>query len=188
MRFTDLDVGFNDLLAHCETDSPADDPEATPPPAAIEQPEPVPPGPRFVPSVRSDGWTAEKQKRFLEAIADGAAAKQACRTVVMSEASAYAFRRRAAGQAFALGWAAANLVARDRVAEQLFARALDGQEVTITREDGSVVVRHYHDNGLATRLLARLDRYADAAASGGAGRGGASRRGRVRRLSRHDRA
>lgn len=74
----------------------------------------------------------------------------------MSVSSAYALRRRAAGSSFALGWSAANLLARDRIADALTSRALDGQVETYTR--------HRYDNRLASTLLARLDRQADDAA------------------------
>lgn len=125
------------------------------------------------PSARSDGWSGEKQRRFLEAVADGATVTDACAVARLSVASVYAFRRRPAGQGFALGWSAANLVARDRVADKLFARVEEGQEATITYADGSTRTRHYYDNGLALRLLDRLDRQADAgegSASGAAAR------------------
>ena len=157
-------------FAHIDYHDPAAGPVPDPAADLAVDGSPLPPGPRLVPSVRSDGWTGEKQRRFLEAVGDGATVRHACRAAGMSEASAYAFRRRAAGQAFALGWAGANLLARDRVAEDLFVRASEGQEVSITRADGSVTVRHQYDNRLALTLLARLDRYADAAASGEAGR------------------
>lgn len=115
----------------------------------------------IVPSTRIDGWTGARQKRFLEFIADGATVADACRLVHMSIPSAYAFRRRARGQAFHLGWQAADLLARERIAADLLARAVDGQEVVLTRADGVTFTRHRYDNGLALRMLDRLDRYAD---------------------------
>ncbi|WP_375428011.1 hypothetical protein [uncultured Sphingomonas sp.] len=115
-----------------------------------------------VPSTRIDGWTGARQKRFLEAIADGSTVTDACALVGMSVPSAYAFRRRARGQAFSLGWRAADLLARERIAGVLLSRALQGQETRITRPDGSELVRHGLDNRLAVQMLNRLDRYADA--------------------------
>jgi hypothetical protein len=116
----------------------------------------------IVPSTRIDGWTGAKQKRFLEAIADGGTVTDACSIVRMSVPSAYAFRRRARGQAFCLGWKAADLIARERIAADLLTRAIEGQEVRITRADGSEVLKHHYDNRLAVQMLNRLDRYADA--------------------------
>lgn len=113
---------------------------------------------------RSDGWTPDRQRGFLEAIAEGHTVDAACRRVGMAPSSAYALRRRAAGAAFALGWRAANLIARDAVADTLIARAIDGQVETITRPDGTTIARHRYDNRLAATMLARLDRFADAQA------------------------
>ena len=125
------------------------------PPAPILAPAPADP-----PPLRHDGWTPDRQVRFLAAIADGALVREACAEVGLTATAAYSFRRRAAGAAFALGWSAANLHARERLADRLLERALDGQVETITRPDGQVIERHRHDNRLAQAMLARLDRLA----------------------------
>jgi hypothetical protein len=137
----------------------------TPPPA----PTPSPVTETFLPddtpllaSRRQDGWTAAAQRSFLEAIAEGHGVEAACTRVGLSAASAYAYRRTAKGAAFALGWRAATLVARDAIAETLLVRALQGQVDTIVRGE-TVVTRHRHDNRLAMSLLARLDRQVEAA-------------------------
>jgi hypothetical protein len=107
---------------------------------------------------RRDGWTPDRQRAFLEAIAEGHTVDAAARLVGMTKQSAYVLRRRAAGSSFALGWAAASLLARETIADALIVRALDGQVETWTRADGSTVSRHRYDNALASRMLARLDR------------------------------
>lgn len=110
---------------------------------------------------RYDGWTPDRQRAFLEAIAEGHTVGSACALVGMAPSSAYALRRRAAGAGFALGWRAANLIAREKVADTLLARAIDGQVETVTRADGETITRHRYDNRLASTMLARLDRFAD---------------------------
>ncbi|GAA0727730.1 hypothetical protein [Sphingomonas japonica] len=110
---------------------------------------------------RHDGWTPARQRLFLEAIAEGHSVTSACALVGMAPSSAYALRRRAAGAGFALGWRAANLIARDKVADTLLARAIEGQVETLTRPDGESYTRHRYDNRLASTMLARLDRFAD---------------------------
>ncbi len=110
---------------------------------------------------RYDGWTPDRQRTFLEAIAEGHTVVTACIKVGMAASSAYALRRRAAGTGFALGWRAANLLGRDKVADTLLARAIDGQVETVTRQNGDTVTRHRFDNRLASTMLARLDRFAD---------------------------
>ncbi|WP_375395776.1 hypothetical protein [uncultured Sphingomonas sp.] len=114
---------------------------------------------------RQDGWTPKRQHTFLTALAEGHTVEQCCRFVGLTVSSAYALRRRAAGAAFALGWQAAALLARDTFADTLAARAIDGQTETITRPDGSEVTRHRYDNRLAMAMLTRLDKLA--AAEGG---------------------
>lgn len=91
----------------------------------------------------------------------------ACRIVGMTHQSAYNLRRRATGTAFALGWDAALLLARQKLADTLMVRAIEGQTETITRANGDVVERHRYDNRLATAMLTRLDRLADAQAREG---------------------
>jgi hypothetical protein len=119
--------------------------------------------PPLTASRRQDGWSAAAQRMFLEAIAEGLGVDVACACVGLSSSSAYAFRRSPRGAAFALGWRAATLLAREAVAERLMVRALHGQVDTITRDDGSTITRHRHDNRLGMSLLARLDRQVEQA-------------------------
>ena len=130
-----------------------------PAPAAPTHASPAPP------SQRHDGWTPDRQRSFVEGIAGGDTVEQACRRVGLAVSSAYALRRRANGAAFALAWDGARLLAREALADTLLTRALEGQEETITRADGSTVTRYRHDNRLATHMLHRLDRFADAASA-----------------------
>jgi len=114
------------------------------------------------PSRRADGWTPDRQRLFLVTLAEGATVEAAAAKVGLSPQSAYAFRQRAGGAAFALGWHAALLLQRQKLADTLTSRAFDGQTDTYTRADGQTVQRHRHDNRLALALLARLDRLAAA--------------------------
>jgi hypothetical protein len=111
---------------------------------------------------RYDGWTGEKQRRFLGAIANGYTVRDACAFVGMSVASAYAYKRRQPRSAFALGWRAAAISARDPVADMLFERAVEGVREHVVTRSGESVVRKRYDNRLAMALLNRLDRQADA--------------------------
>lgn len=109
-------------------------------------------------------WTPANQRRFLELVADGSTVEFAAYRLGLSAQSAYALRRTARGAAFALGWRAATLLAREAIADQLLERAIRGQSETVTRDDGSEVTRLRYDNRLATTLLRRLDRQAEEAA------------------------
>lgn len=112
---------------------------------------------------RADGWTAERQRKFLEMLAEGHTITNACLALGMSVTSAYTLRRSARGAAFALGWQAALLLAREHLADKLLERAVHGSVETITHADGSTVTRQRHDNRLAMHMLNRLDRMADEA-------------------------
>jgi molybdenum-dependent DNA-binding transcriptional regulator ModE len=50
---------------------------------------------------RHDGWTLERQRAFIEALAETGSAATACRMVNMSLATAYALRHHAQGASFA---------------------------------------------------------------------------------------
>lgn len=62
---------------------------------------------------RYDGWTPEKQKRFLTALARGHNVTKAWAIVGMARQTAYALRDSAGGAGFALGWKVARLRACD---------------------------------------------------------------------------
>ena len=126
-----------------------------------DSPTPAPAGtPDFAPSRRADGWSVAAQRAFCMAIAEGRPVEAAARALGLSGSSAYAFRTTAGGAAFAAGWAAAQLAWRQRLADLIVARIVDGQTVTITMPDGSKRERHSYDNRLAMAMLTRLDRLA----------------------------
>lgn len=124
----------------------------------------APPVPAATRAQRLDGWTPDRRRTFLESVSEGHTVEAACRIVGLSVASAYALRRRADGAAFALGWRAASLLARETLADALLARAIDGHVETVTRANGDVIERHRYDNRLAATMLTRLDRLAEAGA------------------------
>ena len=53
---------------------------------------------------RHDGWTPERQRGFIAALAETGVVAQAARSVGMSSASAYNLRRRPHAESFALAW------------------------------------------------------------------------------------
>ncbi|WP_294303183.1 hypothetical protein [uncultured Sphingomonas sp.] len=119
-------------------------------------------GPVFATARRADGWTPDRQRGFLDYLAQGCTVADAATLVGMSATSAYAFRKRAAGAAFAVGWSAAQLLQRNRLADDLMGRALKGNVDLVINAKGETVERHRHDNRLALALLTRLDRIAAA--------------------------
>jgi hypothetical protein len=120
---------------------------------------PALPSPRTA-TQRHDGWTPERQRIFLETLAECGTVQDACRAAGMSPASAYALRQRKSGALFALGWAAALRHARERLADELLSRAMHGCTETVERGD-EIITRHRFDNRLSMAMLTRLDREAE---------------------------
>jgi hypothetical protein len=56
------------------------------------------------PKIRRDGWTAERQLRFLDALASTRSVATAAASAGMSRESAYRLRNRSEGTLFALLW------------------------------------------------------------------------------------
>lgn len=137
------------------------------PDPAPEPPAPAPARPaqyEFGPvETRYDGWTPDKQAIFLRVVSEGHSITHSCRVVGMTKQSAYALRRSARGAGFALGWQAALILGRERLADEMLDRAMNGVVETVTSPNGDVTERHRHDNRLGMAMLSRMDRLADAA-------------------------
>lgn len=77
--------------------------------------------------LRHDGWTPERQRAFIEALADTGSVETACRMVNMSTEGAYALRRHAQAGELAAAWDAALNMGWRRLKDEAFERALNGQ-------------------------------------------------------------
>lgn len=95
------------------------------PSATPNLPEPVAPS-LATGRVRADGWTVERQRGFLEALADCGSVRAACARVGMSAQSAYALRRRSDARAFRQAWDAARAMAAHVLEEAAWDRAIHG--------------------------------------------------------------
>jgi len=122
-----------------------------------ETPEPQP---ATLPVIRHDGWTGEKMAIFCETLAETGVVAEACEAARMGISGAYAARRR--NPVFAAAWDAALIIARERLADTLLARSLEGNIEQIWRDGELVGERHLIDNRLGLQILRRLDRLADA--------------------------
>jgi hypothetical protein len=117
---------------------------------------------------RSDGWTEEKQRRFIEVLADTGRVALAAKAVGLSRQAAYELKRSAQGTAFSRAWDAARLHAGALLEDIAFDRAIEGREENIFNECGEVIAtKHVPDNRMLTFLLKHLlpDRYGHAAAA-----------------------
>lgn len=118
---------------------------------------------------RLDGWTEEKQRRFIEALADTGQVSLAAREVGMSRESAYKLRRAAHAAAFARAWDAARHHAGSFLEDVAFERAIEGVEHNVYNEYGEAIcTRRAYNDRLLMFLLRHLkpERYARDALAG----------------------
>ena len=120
---------------------------------------------------RHDGWTGERIATFCETLAETAVVAEACDVAGMGVSGAYAARRR--NPLFAAAWDAALSIARERLADTLLARSMEGNVEQIYKDGELVGERHMIDNRLGLQILRRLDRLAGEFP--GAGRGPAAK-------------
>jgi hypothetical protein len=83
--------------------------------------------PRLKP--RHDGWTPERQRAFIAALADTGSVTRAAGMVNMAQANCYTLRRAAGAESFAAAWDAALDFGVARLKDVAFERAIDGQLV-----------------------------------------------------------
>ena len=76
---------------------------------------------------RHDGWTPERQKAFIAALADTGSVKRAARWVNMSPEGAYWLRRQNGSESFRRAWECALDFGVQRLKDEAFDRALNGQ-------------------------------------------------------------
>jgi len=107
------------------------------------------------------GWTPERERLFHETLAQTGVVLEAARAAGMSAHAAYALRNR--DPLFDAGWEAALTLARRRLADDLYARAVKGVVEQIHRDGAVVAERHRYDNRLSMAVLTRLDARLDRA-------------------------
>ncbi len=133
---------------------------ARPLPDATSPPDYNPADYRWVPvrrRPRYDGWTEEKQRRFIEVLADTGIVALAAKEVGMTRETAYRLRRSAHGAAFARAWDAARDHAGSLLEDVAFERAIEGVEHNVYDEYGEVVcTRRVYNDRLLTFLLRHL--------------------------------
>src|SRR5688500_13122689 len=88
--------------------------------AALPDFAPVPRKPRH------DGWTPERQKAFVEALADTGSVSRAAAMVNMSPEGAYYLRRQPGADGFRRAWEAALDYGVARMKDIAFERAVEG--------------------------------------------------------------
>ena len=113
--------------------------------------DPVPTAPRH------DGWNAEKQLEFIEALAAAGCVDHAARAVGMQPGSAYRLRARADATSFRAAWEHALEYAIHRLAEATLSRAIHGVARPVFYQGEQIGERRYYDERLAMFLLRTRD-------------------------------
>jgi hypothetical protein len=106
---------------HGSLNGPKGKPPALPDNPALPTFEPVPR------KFRHDGWTPDRQKAFIGALADTGCVSRAARYVNMSMEGAYYLRRQKGSESFRRAWEAALDLGVQRLKDELYERALEGQ-------------------------------------------------------------
>ena len=104
---------------------------------------------------RLAGWSAERQKLFLTALAETGSVHLAAAAARLSVRSAQALRVRSA--AFDQGWRVAEQLAVGRLSPLAFDRAINGRVEQVYQDGVLVAERRVPNDKLLMWLLARLD-------------------------------
>lgn len=102
---------------------------------------------------RMDGWTPERQRAFVEALAYHGQVRLAAYEVGMSPKSAYRLRRRPDAEGFRTGWDGAIRLAMTRLGDIAMTRVLEGESRPVFSRGVQVGERVIHDNRLLMFLL-----------------------------------
>lgn len=127
-----------------------------------KQPDARPKGPEFpfepvVLRFRHDGWTAERQAAFIQALAECGCVAEACGRVGQSVGGAYGLRARPEARSFRAAWDAALAHAIQRLSDAAFARALHGVSRPVFYRGEQVGENRHYDERLTTFLLRYRD-------------------------------
>lgn len=102
---------------------------------------------------RHDGWTPERQRGFIEALAATACVADAARCVGMSETSAYNLYARPDASAFRAAWDAALQFAVVKLEAAIFSRAIHGVPVPHYYKGELVGEHRKYDDRLAMFVM-----------------------------------
>lgn len=102
---------------------------------------------------RHDGWTPERQRGFIEALADLGSVEAAARAVDMSTEGAYQLRRQPGAEEFRAAWEAALALGIQRIEDVAMDRALNGTEEPVYSYGKLIGTRIKHNDRLLMFML-----------------------------------
>ncbi len=106
---------------------------------------------------RQDGWTPERQRDFIQVLADTGSVSEAAWSQMMTAESAYRLRRRPGAETFCRAWAAALHVGVQRLTDIAIERAIRGVPEDIWYRGEVVGERRRYDNKLLMFALRNHD-------------------------------
>jgi len=104
---------------------------------------------------RKDGWTPQRQRDFIAALAETGCVEQAAREVSMTSRSCYRLRRAPGAENFAAAWDAAVEQAARKLVDLAFDRAIHGSEEPVFDREGCRVGRRMRQNDRLLMFLLR---------------------------------
>ena len=107
--------------------------------------------------LRRDGWTADKQRAFIAALAETGCVEIAAREVGMSARSAFRLVARPEAHAFAAAWDDALMIASRRLNHLALDYAVNGLPETVWKDGEVVASRRRPSEKLLMFLLTHLD-------------------------------
>ena len=103
---------------------------------------------------RKDGWTPERQRAFIGALADTGVVSEAARSVGMTDTAAYKLRRAPGAEGFAAAWEAALAASSGRLVDIAFERAINGvDDVVLDKEGNHIYTKHKYNDRLLMFLI-----------------------------------
>jgi len=102
---------------------------------------------------RYDGWTAERQRAFIAALAETGSVTHAARRINMASEGAYYLRRQPGAEGFRAAWSAALAHGVQRLTDIAIDRAIDGVPVPVFHKGEQVGERRWYNDKLLMFLL-----------------------------------
>jgi hypothetical protein len=102
---------------------------------------------------RHDGWTPERQRLFIEALADKGSVRAAAHAVNMTPEGAYLLRRHPEAGEFRKAWHAALALGVQRLEDVAMDRALNGIEVPVYHFGAVIGTRRVYNDRLLMFML-----------------------------------
>lgn len=126
-----------------------------------DTPEPIPFDPVPLQRKRRRGWTPDRQRAFIAALARCGSVSAAARQVGLSARSAYALLEKEGAESFAEAWDTAVLMGVDATRANVIDRAMKGAWVPVVRRGRIVAMKFRYFDNLAIAILSGRGRDID---------------------------